>query len=389
MRPRVIPSATVAFPAPDPGLAAALLRGEVDPSGLFAEARRLRDEGKGRVVTFSRKVFVPLTTLCRDRCGYCTFAAAPEAGGRYLEPEEALALAAAGRALGCTEALLTMGDRPEARWPAAREFLARQGCGSTVEYAATVARRIVEEAALFPHANPGIMDEGVVASLRPWCPSMGLMLESVSPRLMQPGEAHHGSPDKDPGRRLATLRAMAARRVPATTGVLVGIGETAEELAESLFVLAALAAETGAVQEVIVQNFRAKAGTPMGERPEPAPEYLARVVAVARWVLGPGMNLQVPPNLTDRFEAYLEAGVNDWGGVSPLTPDWVNPEAPWPRIEELRARTEAAGFRLVPRLPVYPEYLTAEWVDPGLLPRLRASANDAGYALDPLREPST
>ena len=385
----MIPSAVVAFPAPDPALAAALLRGEGNPAGLFAEARRLRDEGKGRVITFSRKVFVPLTTLCRDRCGYCTFASAPGAGGRYLEPEEALAVAAAGRALSCTEALLTMGDRPEARWPPARAFLARHGCRSTVEYAARVARLIVEQTALFPHANPGVMDEGEVALLRTWCPSMGIMLESASPRLMEPAGAHHGSPDKEPARRLATLRAMAARRVPATTGVLVGIGETAEELAASLFVLAALAAETGAVQEVIVQNFRAKEGTPMGEWPEPTPGYLARVVAVARWVLGPGMNLQVPPNLTERFEAYLDAGVNDWGGVSPLTPDWVNPEAPWPRPEELRARTEAAGFRLVPRLPVYPEYLTAEWVDPGLLPRVRASADDAGYALEPPREPST
>jgi FO synthase len=218
---------------------------------------------------------------------------------------------------------------------------------------------------------------------------MGLMLENVSPRLSQPGWPHHASPDKDPTRRLATLRAMAAQRVPATTGILVGIGETVEEVAESIFALAALAAETGAVQEVIVQNFRAKAGTPMAGWPEPAPEYVARVVAVARWVLGPGMNLQVPPNLTDRFEVYLEAGVNDWGGVSPLTPDWVNPEAPWPHLDELRARTEGAGFRLVPRLPVYPEYLTEEWIDPGLLPRLRAAADEAGYArLAPQRGPA-
>ena len=379
----------MSFPAPDPKLASRLLRGEGDQAGLFAAARRLRDEGKGRVVTYSRKVFLPLTTLCRDRCAYCTFAAPPGAGGRYLEPEEALEVARAGEAAACTEALLTLGDRPEGRWPEARDFLARHGCASTLEYTARVARLVAEQTALFPHANPGVMDEAGVAALRPWCASMGLMLENASPRLLEPGMPHHGSPDKDPAVRLATLRAMAARRVPATTGVLVGIGETAEELAGSLFVLAALAAETGAVQEVIVQNFRAKAGTPMGERPEPAPEYLARVLAVARWVLGPGMNLQVPPNLTDRFEAYLDAGVNDWGGVSPLTPDWVNPEAPWPRAEELRARTEAAGFRLVPRLPVYPEYLTAEWVDPGLLARVRASADDAGYALDPPREPST
>ncbi len=371
----------MAFPAPDPGLAAALLRGEGDLGGLSAEARRRRDEGKGRVVTFSRKVFIPLTTLCRDQCAYCAFASPPGAGGRYLEPAEALAIAAAGEALSCTEALLTMGDRPEERWPAAGQFLASHGCGTTIEYAARVAETIVGRTALFPHANPGIMDEGEVAALRRWCPSMGLMLESVSPRLMEPGWPHHACPDKEPARRLATLRALAACRVPTTTGILVGIGETGEELVESIFALAALAAETGAIQEVIVQNFRAKVGTPMQPWPEPTPAYLARVVALARWVLGPEMNIQVPPNLTDRFEVYLEAGVNDWGGVSPLTPDWVNPEAPWPHLDELRARTEGAGFRLVPRLPVYPEYLTEEWIDPGLLPRLRVAADDDGYAL--------
>lgn len=376
----MIPSPGVAFPVPDPDLAAVLLRGEGDLDGLFAQARRLRDEGKGRVVTFSRKVFVPLTTLCRDRCAYCAFAASPGAGGRFLEPEEALAVVGAGAALHCTEALLTMGDRPETRWPEAREFLARYGCRSTLAYAARVARAIVERAGLFPHANPGVMEEDEVDLLRPWCASMGLMLESTSRRLLEPGGAHHGSPDKDPARRLATLRAMAVRRVPVTTGILVGIGETGEELVESLFALAALAAETGAIQEVIVQNFRAKRGTAMAQWSEPTPAYVARVVALARWVLGPPMNLQVPPNLTDRFEAYLEAGANDWGGVSPLTPDWVNPEAPWPRLEEIQARTEAAGFRLVPRLPVYPEYLTGRWVDPDLLPRLQSAADDRGYA---------
>ena len=376
----MIASSPVAFPAPDPELAAALLRGEGDLGGLFAEARRRRDEGKGRVVTFSRKVFIPLTTLCRDRCAYCAFASPPGAGGRYLGPEEALAIAAAGEAASCTEALLTTGDRPETRWPAAREFLAGCGCAGTIEYTARVAEAIVGRTGLFPHVNPGVMDEGEVAALRPWCASMGLMLESASPRLMEPGRPHHACPDKEPARRLATLRAMAARRVPATTGLLVGIGETGEELVESIFTLAALAAATGAIQEVIVQNFRAKPGTPMAGWPEPTPEYLGRVVAVARWVLGPQMNLQVPPNLTDRFEIYLDAGVNDWGGVSPLTPDWVNPEAPWPHLDELQARTEGAGYRLVPRLPVYPEYLTEAWIDPGLLPRLQAAADDAGYA---------
>jgi FO synthase len=383
---RVIPSPAVSFPAPDPSLAAALLRGAGDQAGLFAEARRLRDEGKGRVVTYSRKVFLPITTLCRDRCAYCTFAAPPGAGGRYLETEEALAVARAGEALACTEALLTLGDRPEDRWPVAREFLAGHGCASTLEYTARVARAVAEQTTLFPHANPGIMDGAAVAALRPWCASMGLMLESISPRLLEPGMPHYGCPDKDPALRMATLRALAAQRVPLTTGVLVGLGETAEESADGLFALAALAAETNAVQEVIVQNFRAKPGTPMRAAAEPTPQHLARVVAVARWVLGPEMNLQVPPNLSDRFEAYLDAGVNDWGGVSPLTPDWVNPEAPWPHLDELRARTAAAGFRLMPRLPVYPEFLRPEWADPAMYPRLRAAADEQGYARAPQRE---
>jgi FO synthase len=373
-------------PTSDPDLVAHLLRGRGDQEGLLAAARRMRDEGKGRVVTYSRKVFLPVSTLCRDRCSYCAFAVAPGAGGRYLEPGEALALARAGEARACTEALLTLGDRPESRWPAAREFLRSRGCASTLEYVGRVARLLVEETTLLPHANPGIVDRGEAAALRPWCASMGLMLETSSRRLLGPGMPHHRCPDKDPQRRLGALHALAAARIPLTSGVLVGIGETPEELADSLLTLARLAAETGAVQEVIVQNFRAKPGTPMRGAAEPTPRYLARVVAVARCVLGPEMNLQVPPNLTDRFEEYLEAGVNDWGGVSPVTPDWVNPEAPWPHLDELRRRTEAAGFTLLPRLPVYPEFLSPQWVDPGLFRRLVESADDRGYARAPQRE---
>lgn len=365
------------FPAPDPDLAATLLAGGGDQSGLFAEARRLRDEGKGRVITFSPKVFIPLTTLCRDDCAYCAFAR-PPGEGRYLEPGEVRAIVEEGRRRGCTEALLTMGERPEARWARAREFLAGRGCRSTIDYAVEIARDI--GGGLFPHANPGVMTDDEVARLRPWCASMGLMLETASPRLGEPGGPHHGSPDKEPGRRWEALRAMAAGRVPITTGVLIGIGETPAELASSLFGLARLADETGAVQEIIVQNFRAKPRTPMANHPEPGPAALATAVAVARWVLGPAMNLQAPPNLTERFEALLEAGINDWGGVSPVTPDWVNPEAPWPEPAELEARTAAAGFRLRARLPVYPEYLSAEWQDPGMLERLRAAAGEDGYS---------
>ena len=369
------------YPAPDPDLAARLIRNRGDVSGLFTEARRLRDEGRGRTVTYSRKVFIPLTTLCLDRCTYCTFAKPPGAGGEYLEPEDVLAIAHAGEAHGCTEALFTLGDRPEDRWKQASEFLESHGCDSTIEYVARMTTRVVDETSLFPHANPGLMDDTAMTRLRPSNPSMGLMLENSSPRLMEPGMPHYDCPDKDPELRIETIRAAGRTRVPFTTGILVGIGETVEELVDSLFVLRDLAAETRTVQEVIVQNFRAKADTPKRRDAEPTVPFLSRVVAAARWILGPEMNLQVPPNLTERFEVYLDAGINDWGGVSPLTIDWVNPEAPWPHLEELRARTEGAGFTLRPRLPVYPEFIDADWIDEALLPKVTAAADDEGYAL--------
>ena len=368
------------FPAPDPELAAALVRGRGDVEGLMIEARRLRDEGKGRTVTYSRKVFVPLTTLCRDRCTYCTFAKPPGAGGEYLTPGDVLAIARAGASHRCTEALFTLGDRPEERWPQARHFLEQHGCSTTLEYVRLNTEAVLVQTGVFPHANPGLMSDADLAALRPSNPSMGLMLENISPRLMEPGMPHHDCPDKDPALRMEVIRAAGRQRVPFTTGVLIGIGETVEEVIASLFALAEVAAATGAVQEVIVQNFRAKADTPKRRDAEPTVGYLARVVAAARWILGPAINLQVPPNLTDRFEVYLDAGINDWGGVSPLTIDWVNPEAPWPHLDELQARTEAAGFTLRPRLPVYPEYISDEWIDPGLLPLVEGAMDDDGYA---------
>ncbi|HEX9977842.1 MAG TPA: 7,8-didemethyl-8-hydroxy-5-deazariboflavin synthase CofG, partial [Acidimicrobiia bacterium] len=245
---------------------------------------------------------------------------------------------------------------------------------------------VVAGTGLFPHANPGLMSEADLVSLRRSNPSMGLMLENVSPRLMEPGMPHHGCPDKDPDLRLEVIRAAGRVRVPFTTGILVGIGETAEEVVDSLFALRAVSDESDAVQEVIVQNFRAKADTPMRRDAEPTVQYLGRVVAAARWILGPSANLQVPPNLTERFEVYLDAGINDWGGVSPLTIDWVNPEAPWPHLDELRARTEAAGFRLMPRLPVYPEFIGDRWIDPVLLAKVADAVDDEGYARAPQRE---
>ncbi len=371
----------MAHPAPDRQLAIDYLSGLRDDSPLFEHARRLRDEGRGRTITFSPKVFIPLTTMCRDTCTYCTFAKPPGAGGEYLTPDDVLAIAGAGDAAGCSEALFTLGDRPEARWPQARSFLASQGHTSTIGYLTAMSESVVESTWLFPHANPGYMTAAEMAALRPSNVSMGMMLENISPRLMEPGMPHYQCPDKDPAWRMATIEAAGMLRIPFTTGILVGIGETIPEIVDSLLALAEVQARMGHIQEVIVQNFRAKADTRMRRSAEPIPTWFARVVAVARWILGPEMNLQVPPNLTERYEIYLEAGINDWGGVSPLTIDWVNPEAPWPHLAELRHRTEAQGFELVPRLPVYPEYLDESWIDSGLLGRARAAADDRGYAI--------
>jgi FO synthase len=370
-------------PPPDPDLALRYLEGVVDDSALFGHARVLRDEGRGKVVTYSRKVFVPLTTLCRDRCTYCTFAKPPGAGGMYLEPDEVLAIARAGHEAGCTEALFTLGDRPEERWPQAATFLSARGLNSTIEYVAEMSALVRAETSLFPHANPGLLDDHDMRLLRTTNPSMGMMLENISPRLMEPGMPHNGTLSKDPARRVATIEAAGRARVPFTTGILVGIGETRGEIVDSLFALQGLAQATGAIQEVIIQNFRAKADTPMRHSAEPVPRWFARVVALARWIMGPEANVQVPPNLTEQFEIYLEAGINDWGGVSPLTIDWVNPEAPWPHLDELRSRTEGAGFTLRPRLPVYPEYIDKDWIDAALYADVVAAAGKDGLALIP------
>lgn len=369
-----------ALQEPDRDQAIAFLDGRLDAEMLFAAATSMARDGHGDVVTYSRKVFIPLTTLCRDICTYCTFAKPPGGGGAYLEPEEVIAVARAGDERGCTEALFTLGDRPEDRWPQAREFLAAHGHATTLEYVEAMSRLVVEETGLFPHANPGVMSASEIRMLRPTNVSMGMMLENISPRLSEPRMPHHGSPDKDPAVRVATIQAAGRERVPFTTGILVGIGETNAEIVDSLFALADLAAAGGHVQEVIVQNFRAKADTRMRGHAEPIPRWFARVVAVARWILGSEMNLQVPPNLTDRFEGYLHAGINDWGGVSPLTIDFVNPEAPWPHLDELEARTNAAGYRLRPRLPVYPGFMGPEWIDRGLASKVAAAVDEHGHA---------
>ncbi|MEX2133192.1 MAG: 7,8-didemethyl-8-hydroxy-5-deazariboflavin synthase CofG [Acidimicrobiia bacterium] len=366
-------------PEPDPGLALEYLDGSRASGALLDHASHLRDEGKGRTVTYSRKVFIPLTTLCVDRCTYCTFAKPPGAGGVYLEPEDVLAVAKAGDEAGCTEALLTLGDRPEQRWPQALEFLAGRGLETTIDYVAEMSALIRSETGLFPHANPGLLDDAAMVKLRPTNPSMGMMLENISPRLLEPGMPHHKSTTKVPSLRVATIEAAGRSRVPFTTGILVGIGENHQEIVDSLFALRDLADRTGAIQEIIVQNFRAKADTPMRRSAEPVPIWFARVVALARWIMGPEANIQVPPNLTDRYEIYLDAGINDWGGVSPLTIDWVNPEAPWPHLTELEERTEAAGCELRLRLPVYPEYIDEEWIAPELIDDIRRRVDENGY----------
>lgn len=373
----------MAFPAPDPDLAEELLTGRHDPAPLFAEAQRLRDEGKGRTITYSRKVFIPLTTLCRDTCTYCTFAKPPGAGGEFLTPDDVLAIATAGQSHACTEALFTLGDRPEERWPQARDFLAERGHQTTLDYVREMCELVVQQTSLFPHANPGLMTSADMRALRPSNVSMGLMLENSSPRLMEPGMPHHGCPDKEPAARIATIEAAAEAMVPFTTGILVGIGETPREIVDSLFLLATLARRLGNIQEVIIQNFRAKADTPMRRDAEPTVQFFARVVAAARWILGAEANLQVPPNLTEDFSVYLDAGINDWGGVSPLTIDWVNPEAPWPHLEVLEAATRRAGFTLRPRLPVYPELIDHRWIDEALLARVEAAIDGEGYAAAP------
>jgi len=369
------------FPAPDPELAHRFLSGESDAAPLFVEARRLRDEGKGRTVTFSKKVFIPVTTLCRDRCTYCTFAKPPGAGGMYLTPDEVMAVVRAGEWRGCTEALFTLGDRPEDRWPAAREFLDGMGHHTTLDYVRSLTERVVAETDVFPHANPGLMDEDALRALRRSNLSLGLMLESISPRLMEPGMPHHDCPDKDPVLRMETVAAAGRLAIPFTTGVLVGIGETASEIVESLFALDSVHRRWGHLQEIIVQNFQPKADTRMRGVAAPTVEAFATIVALTRWIFGAEMNVQVPPNLTEDFSVYLEAGINDWGGVSPLTIDWVNPEAPWPHLDQLGAVTTAAGFDLRQRFPVYPEFIGPEWIDPHLLARLESVTDDEGYAL--------
>ncbi|MFB7596428.1 bifunctional FO biosynthesis protein CofGH [Streptomyces sp. NPDC056160] len=358
---------------------------------LVASAARVRDAGleaAGRpgVITYSKSVFVPLTRLCRDKCHYCTFVTVPgklrRAGhGMFMSPDEVLDIARRGAELGCKEALITLGDKPEDRWPEAREWLDAHGYDDTIAYVRAISVRILEETGLLPHLNPGVMTWTDFQRLKPVAPSMGMMLETTATRLWsEPGGPHHGSPDKEPAVRLRVLEDAGRSSVPFTSGILIGIGETYEERAESLFALRKVARAHHGIQELIIQNFRAKPDTAMRGMPDAELDDLVATVAVARHIMGPSACLQAPPNLVDgEYERLIAAGIDDWGGVSPLTIDHVNPERPWPQIDQLRERSAAAGFELRERLCVYPEFVTRgePWLDPRLLPHVSALADPA------------
>ncbi|MGI8984857.1 MAG: 5-amino-6-(D-ribitylamino)uracil--L-tyrosine 4-hydroxyphenyl transferase CofH [Acidimicrobiales bacterium] len=348
---------------------------------LIARAAAVRDAAHGTRVTFSPKVFIPLTMLCRDRCGYCTFAQPPaRLESPYLTPEQVLAVAQAGAAAGCHEALFTLGEAPEDRYPAAREWLDTNGYGSTVDYLVAMCALVLSETGLLPHANAGALSRDELGRLRAVAPSQGMMIESLNPAL----DCHRGAPDKEPARRLATLEAAGALRIPFTTGILVGIGESRADRLEALEAIAASHRRHGHVQEVIVQNFVPKAGTAMWAAPACPPEEELWALAAARLLLPPEISLQAPPNLSEDFGRLLDAGIDDWGGVSPVTPDHVNPERPWPEIERLAEVTGARGFELAPRLTVHPPYAldAGRWLDPAVRTAVLHRSDAEGLARD-------
>jgi FO synthase len=360
-------------------------------SALLATAAEIRDRHKGRVVTFSPKVFVPLTNLCRDFCGYCTFRKAPdEPGAHTMTLDEVLRVAHQGKRSGCTEVLFSLGDKPEAIYPQMTRFLAEHGVQRTLDYLLEACRAVIEETGLLPHSNPGVMGRADLQRLKEVNPSMGLMLESVSERLLLPGGAHDNAPDKRPSVRLRTLRLAGELRLPFTTGILIGIGEDWQERIDSLLAIRDLHRRYGHIQEVIVQNFRAKPAIPMRAHPDASRDDMRKTIALARLILGGEMNIQAPPNLTpDGYELYLEAGINDWGGVSPLTADFINPEAPWPALQALQEKSRRAGFELKARLPIYPEYIRQgdRYISPALLPYVKRLCGADGLVKDsgPLR----
>ena len=354
---------------------------------LCAAAARLRDRNKGRTVSFSPKVFIPLTRLCRDFCSYCAFRQkSGDAEQIYMSPDEVLRVAQAGERAGCREALFVLGERPEERYPRARRWLRDHGYDSTLEYLREMCALVLRETALYPHSNPGTMTGNELRALKEVNASMGLMLESTSLRLCAAGGPHERAPSKRPDVRLATLRLAGELKIPFTTGLLIGIGETAQERVEALHAIRMLSKQYGHIQEVIIQNFRAKPGTPMGDAPDATVEEMVETVATARIILGGEMNIQVPPNLAcspgwSSYLQYLQAGINDWGGISPVTIDYVNPEAPWPHVAEMQDQMDALGFELRARFPAYPEYIVKrrEYLPQSLLGRLCTEADFQGY----------
>src|SRR5690348_10135242 len=350
---------------------------------LLEAASEVREGGKGKTVSFSKKVFIPLTTLCRDYCSYCTFRKDPgQPGAHFMTPEEVLAVAENARDAGCKEALFSLGDQPERIFPEAREFLQRQGFGRTLDYAAAMCEMVLDRTGLLPHANPGVMDRAALERFRESNASVGLMLETVSTRLMRNGLAHYKAPDKAPSLRLRTIEEAGKLSMAFTTGILIGIGETFEERIDSLFAIRALQEKYGHIQEVIVQNFRAKPDISMAHHPEPSMEDMLRTIAIARLILGPHMNVQAPPNLSYAdFPRLLDAGINDWGGISPVTKDFINPEAAWPQIATLRAETEARGFTLRERLALYPEFvMSGNFLSARVRERAHRLADADGFA---------
>ena len=349
---------------------------------LLATARAAKERFKPGVITYSRKVFLPLTNLCRDYCGYCTFRRDPsDPGAHTMTPDEVLAVARAGEKLGCTEALFSLGDKPELLFPEMREALRRLGYKSTLHYLEAMCQLVLRETSLLPHPNPGLLSAEWIARLAAVSPSMGLMLETTNAALLARGAAHDNAPDKFPAKRLRTIEDAGKQNVPFTTGLLIGIGETLEDRVDTLLAIRDLHERFGYIQEVIVQNFRVKPAIPMAQWPEPTRGEMLRAVAVARLLL-PNVNIQAPPNLSaPYYDDLVDAGINDWGGISPLTPDFINPEKPWPHLEQLRLRTEAKGLSLRLRLPVYPEFVSDVTGKSGLLSeKLRAAADDYGLA---------
>jgi len=348
---------------------------------LLLTARHLKEQYRPGIITYSRKVFIPLTNLCRDYCNYCTYRRDPgQPGAHTMSPDQVLEVAKQGERLGCTEALFSLGDKPEALFPEMRDLLHKRGYRSTLHYLEAMCELVLRETSLLPHSNPGLMSASWIERLRTTNPSLGLMLESTSTRLMEKGGAHDNAPDKVPALRLKTIEDAGKLGVPFTTGILIGIGETLEERVDSLLAIQRLHQQYGHIQEVIIQNFRAKPDIPMANSPEPAADDHLRTIAVARLLLR-DMNIQAPPNLTEvHYERLLQGGIDDWGGVSPLTPDYINPEAPWPHLLDLKRRTEAAGQQLRQRLPVYPEFVSGVIDRGGLLAgRLLAASDEHGY----------